>query len=180
MYRRLLLCGLLLLPVPLMAQQAVVDHESVGEYIAGTGDAWIDRQLADINRYADWYPDAFVDELFRYAGLPHAYADAVLKQHGWQAGDLYFAAVWGKVSGSGYRELVRARSQIPAASWKAVLASLPQAPEVKQWRAFRHTLVASYDHWDRPIQLDALLRQQLGDRAQRDRAAAARHTKATP
>ena len=39
------------------------------------------------------------------------------------------------------------------------------------WRALRHALVASYDHWDRPIRLDPLLQRQLGDRARRDTAA---------
>ena len=40
------------------------------------------------------------------------------------------------------------------------------------FKSLRHAIVASYDHWDRPIVLDALLRRQLGDRAQRDQAAA--------
>jgi hypothetical protein len=40
-----------------------------------------------------------------------------------------------------------------------------------QWRALRHAIVGSYDHWDRPIRLDPLLQRQLGDRAKRDVAA---------
>lgn len=172
---RLFLYCALLLPVPLMAQPAAGDSVPSVQHIAVTGDAWVDQQLADINRYADWYPDAFVDELFRYADVPHAYAEALLKQHGWQPGGLYFAAFWGKVTGVGYREVVRAWSQDAEGGWKAVVTRLPVRPEVPHWRALRHRLVASYDHWDRPIQLDALLRRQLGDREQRDQAAAARH-----
>jgi len=45
----------------------------------------------------------------------------------------------------------------------------------------RHALVASYDRWDRPIELDARLREQLGDAPARlARARAAYDTPAAP
>ena len=54
---------------------------------------------------------------------------------------------------------------------QAVVQTLPVVPENLHWRALRHALVASSDHWDRPIRLDPLLQRQLGDRARRDTAA---------
>jgi len=55
--------------------------------------------------------------------------------------------------------------------WADVIKGLPTAPTNLHWRALRYAIVASHDHWDRPITLDATLKRQLGDRAQRDRAA---------
>lgn len=168
MSKRLILCCLLFLPLPLMAQQAE-DASAVTEapavYAAGTGDAWLDRQLADINLYAARYPDAFVDELVRYTGVPQGYVESLLKDHQWQAADLYFACFWGKVTGLSYRELVRARSRYPTDDWETIVKTLTVAPENTHWRALRHAVVASYAHWDRPITLDALLKRQLGDPA---------------
>jgi len=152
-----------------LAQDAAAPEAPLAEavYAPATGDAWVDRQLADINRYAGRYPDAFLDELMRYGGARRAYAAALLNEQQWPAGDIYFACVWGKVSGLGCRELVRARSRLPQGSWADVLASRPEKPQNTQWRALRHAIVASFDHWERPIELDALLRSQLGDREQR-------------
>lgn len=171
----LLLClGLLAAasPLPLLAQQALAGLPvTVPAYAAGTDDAWVDRQLTDINAYAARYPDAFVDELARYGGARPGYVQALLENHDWTPADVYFACFWGHVTDSGCRPLVRARTALPDAGWKAVLDSLPSPPENLQWRALRHAIVASFDHWDRPIQLDALLQRQLGDRARRDAAA---------
>lgn len=168
------LCWLLAMaaaPLPLLAQQAPAARvEAAAVYAPGTGDAWVDRQLADINAYAARYPDAFIDELARYAGAHPDYVQALLREHGWKPGDIYLACFWGRASGRSCREPVRARTQAPQAGWKDVLASLQPPPDNLQWRAFRHAIVASYDHWDRPITLDALLQRQLGDRARRDAA----------
>lgn len=171
--RRWLLLGVLaLLPPGLLAQPAPPPASpAVAEYAAGTGDAWLDRQLADINAYAARYPEAFVDELVRYAGARPRYVQALLGVHGWKPADVYFACMWGQVTGTSCREPVRARSALPQASWKAVVETLQPAPDNLHWRALRHAVVASYDHWDRPITLDALLQRQLGDRARRDAAA---------
>ena len=86
-------------------------------------------------------------------------------------GDVYLACFWGKLNGSNCRTAVKARAQQPEASWKEVLAGLQPLPDNLRWRALRHAIVASFDHWDRPITLDPLLQRQLGDRAQREAAA---------
>ncbi|MGH8055095.1 MAG: hypothetical protein ACREP4_14375 [Stenotrophomonas sp.] len=167
----LLLGALTAMPLAVQAQQSTAATPAVAEYAAATGDAWVDRQLADINAYAVRYPDAFIDELSRYAGARPAYVEALLRNHGWKPADAYFACFWAHVADMSCSTLVRARSSMPGATWKAVLESLQPPPENLQWRALRHAIVASYDHWDRPITLDTLLKRQLGDRAQRDAAA---------
>lgn len=147
--------------------------EASGRPHYDTGDAWLDRQLADVNRYAERYPDAFVDEVVRYGGARRGYVQALMQQHGWAAGDVWFACFWGQAIGASCREPVQARTRLPGEGWRAVVESLAVAPENLHWRAVRHALVASYDHWDRPVRLDALLQRQLGDRARRDAAARA-------
>ncbi|MGE8279896.1 MAG: hypothetical protein ACN6O2_05620 [Stenotrophomonas sp.] len=158
--------------LPLSAQQVPATAPAAASMAsAGTGDVWIDKQLADIDAYAARYPDAFIDELTRYAGARPGYVQALLEGHGWTPGQVYFACFWGQISKRGYRALVQAHSQQPEAGWKAIVDGLQPPPDNLQWRALRHAIVASYDHWDRPIQLDALLQRQLGDRARRDAAA---------
>ncbi len=131
-----------------------------------SGDVWVDRQLLDIDRYAVRYPDSFLDEVARYAQMPRGYAEALLRECHWPARDIYFAGFLATATGRPYREVVRARSATGAqAGWAEVATGLQAPPGSLAYRALRHAIVASYDHWDRPIVLDALLRRQLGGRA---------------
>ena len=145
-----------------------------------TGDPWIDRQLDDIDAYAHRYPASFVDELTRSLGVPRGYAEAVLRVPDWRPGDLYLACAWAQALGAECREWVRAYSRDRPEGWQAVLAG-DGKPDNLAYRQVRHDIVASYDRWDRPITLDARLREQLGDTAQRlERARAAHPAENTP
>lgn len=171
--RSMLLGLLLLLPLAATAQQTAEKSEA---YVVDTGDAWVDTQLQDINHYAERYPDSFLDEVARYAGVPRGYVAALLQTHGWQAGDIYFACFWAKAIEHSCRDSVQAWSRATPEEgkpkrWQAVVNDLPVKPGNLHWRALRHAIVASHDHWDRPVKLDATLQRQLGDRAQRQRAA---------
>nr|WP_313510068.1 hypothetical protein [Stenotrophomonas geniculata] len=155
---RALLLSLLLVPATVLAQQTA---ERSAAYEVETGDSWVDAQLQDINHYAERYPDAFLDEVSRYADVPRGYISALFTTHGWQAGDIYFACFWAKASGQTCRDSVRAFSQDPEGGWEAVVKRMPSKPDNLHYRAVRHAIVASYQHWDRPITLDATLRRQL-------------------
>lgn len=172
--RPLLLLLLLWLPLLASAQQTAEKSEA---YRVHTGDPWVDSQLQDINHYAERYPDSFLDEVSRYAGVSRGYVAALMFTHQWQAGDIYFACFWAKATERSCRDAVQAWSRfVPEEGedkrWADVVAQMPVTPSNPHWRALRHAIVASHDHWDRPITLDATLKRQLGDRAQRDRAAA--------
>ena len=39
-----------------------------------SGDAWVDTQLADMNRYGTQYRDPFIDEMVRYHGAQRDHA----------------------------------------------------------------------------------------------------------
>ena len=130
-------------------------------YTVQTGDAWLDTWLPDINRYAERYPDSFLDEVSRYAEVPRGYVAALVNTHGWQAADVYFACFWAKAIERSCRDSVRAFNAHPEGGWEAAVQRLPVQPDNRHWRAVRHAVVASYRHWDRPITLDATLRRQL-------------------
>lgn len=156
-------------PAPTPASAATTD--AAPAVVPGTGDAWVDQHLADMGSYAQRYPDSFIDEVARYSGTPRDYVQALLQVHGWHAGDLYFACFWAQVVRLSCRDSVRAYSRDHHDGWEGVITRLAVAPDVANMRALRHAIVASYDRWERPITLDALLRRQLGDHAQRLEAA---------
>lgn len=146
---RLLMLGCLLLPAAVQAQQTA---EKSATYEVATGQSWLDARLVDINHYAERYPDSFLDELERYAGVRRGYAQALMADHGWHAADVYFACFWAKVVEGDCRTYVRARTNAadPQAGWRGVLQGSDPKPEQGHWRALRSAIDASYQHWDRP------------------------------
>jgi hypothetical protein len=150
-------------PAPTQAQTQAQTQTQTQTQAYRTGDAWIDRQVTDIDAYARRYPASFLDEASRHLGVPRGYAEAVLRVPGWRAGDLYFACAWAQATGQSCREVVRALSRAPERDWQAVLEAGPDAAPNLAYRQVRHAIVASYDRWDRPIELDGRLREQLGD-----------------
>ena len=139
-----------------------------------TGDAWIDGRLADIDRYAARHPDAFVDELERYAGIARAYTTALLEQPGWRAGDAWFACFLGRAVEASCRSVVRERSHAGTdAAWSGIAAGLDAVPGSKAYAALRLALADSYRRWDRPLHPDAALQRALRERETRQAVAAA-------
>lgn len=175
--RSLPLLSALLLPMLAVAQTSPASAPAAAApavapaVTPGTGDAWVDQHLADMGSYAQRYPDSFIGEVARYTGTPRGYVQALLQVHGWHAGDIYFACFWAQTLQSSCRDTVRAYSRDHHDGWEGVITRLSVTPETVHMRALRHAIVASYDRWERPITLDALLRRQLGDHAQRLEAA---------
>jgi len=166
----------ILLSAPLAAQTPIPDTQTEfnAAWEPGTGDAWVDRYLIDINAYARRHPDAFIDELVRYGG---AYRPSVqqLMQRDWQPGELWFACFWAQLIEVSCDKTIQLRQQYPELAWSERIEYLPVLPDRLHYRALRHALVASFDHWDRPIVLDAVLQRQLGSRTRRDTLARQQH-----
>ncbi|PPU21440.1 hypothetical protein [Xanthomonas arboricola] len=177
--RSLPLLSVLLLPMLAVAQRSPAPASAPAAaapavapaVTPGTGDAWVDQHLADMGSYAQRYPDSFIGEVARYTGTPRGYVQALLQVRGWHAGDIYFACFWAQTLQLSCRDTVRAYSRDHHDGWEGVITRLSVTPETVHMRALRHAIVASYDRWERPITLDALLRRQLGDHAQRLEAA---------
>ena len=136
----------LLLPMAALAQPA-----EAAPWTADTGDAVVDARLADINRYAQRYPDAFIDELVRYFDAPRALVDEQLRKQARAAGDLYYACALARVSGRPCRGVLEAWSAGHAEGWKGVAGDLGVVPGDARARRLREGIAESYARWGRPL-----------------------------
>ncbi|GAB3509442.1 hypothetical protein [Pseudoxanthomonas daejeonensis] len=135
--------------------------------VHATGDAWLDGRLADIDLYAERYPDAFAAELERYAGVPRAYVSGLLAQPGWHGGDAWFACFLAHATEATCRSVVRARTRAGAeTTWEAVAAEFDARPGSPAYGQLRLSLADSYRRWSRPLQPDPALTRALRKRAE--------------
>lgn len=171
---RLLLLALAVCAPATAAWAGPVAVDDAAPTARATGDAWLDRQLADIDRYAARYPDAFADELERYAGVPRGYVQALIQQQGWRPGDVWFACVLARAVDADCRAVVRRRAAAALEmDWAAVAAQFDALPGRDAYRAIRLAVADSYRRWARPLAPDAALRRALQERDQaREREAA--------
>lgn len=130
-----------------------------------SGDAWVDRQLDDINQYGERYREAFIDELVRYQGTPRELAQEMLVQRGWKPGDLYYACAMAQAIGQACRNVIAEWTRDHEDGWASVGKRLDIAPGSPSFRKLKRGFVASYDHWGRPLVLDAELRRAFPKRA---------------
>jgi hypothetical protein len=127
----------------------------------GTGDAWVDAVLVDIDRYAARYPDAFVDELARYHGAPRQLVAELLAGGRWTAGDVYFACALGQYAGQPCRSVVAARDRNRARDWSLVARDLGVVPGSDAFQRIKAAVVRSYERWARPLQVDTSLHAEF-------------------
>ncbi len=118
-------------------------------YQPRSGDAWIDRQLADINSYAARYPQSFADEMARYYSVPRDYVEAMLQQPSWEAGDILMACALAQVVAQPCRAVVREWSRDHAEGWAGVARRLQARPGSRQYRELRKDIKATYSRWAR-------------------------------
>jgi hypothetical protein len=118
-----------------------------------TGDAWVDRTLADVNRYGSRYPDAFVDELTRYLGAPRALVSGLLDAH-WAPGDVYYACALAQAAGQPCRAIADTWARDHGQGWSAITQRYGVAPGSAAFHRLKRGLVGSYDHWGRPLEID--------------------------
>ena len=148
--KRLLPIAVLLSGLVLASAVPVSAQESAPAYVPASGDASVDRHLADINEYAGRYPAAFADEMARYYAVPRGYVEAMMKQPDWTAGDIFMACALAQIVGQPCRAVVREWSRDHEGGWKAVAGRLQAEPGSPQYRRLRSALEATYRRWDRP------------------------------
>lgn len=147
MYLLRFACLLCLCAMSAVAAQA----QEVDEYHPRTGDAWIDRQLADINLYAARYPHSFADEVSRYYAVPRAYVEAMMQQPAWEPGDIVMACGLAQELGQPCRALVREWSRDHEEGWEGVAQRLQPPAGKTQYRQLRERIKQSYLRWARPL-----------------------------
>lgn len=116
-----------------------------------SGDAWIDRQLADINAYGSRYRGAFIDEVVRYHAAPRDLVDELVTKRNWAPGDVYYACAVAQVIGRPCRAIVDAWGQSHAEGWEEVArqAGIEKRPEAMA--RLKQDIIASYGRWGRPL-----------------------------
>ena len=120
-------------------------------YQPHSGDAWLDRQLADVNLYAARYPQSFADEMARYYSVPRDYVEAMLEQPSWRAGDILMACALAQAVAQPCRAVVREWSRDHAEGWAGVAKRLQAKPGSARYRELRKDIEATYSRWARPI-----------------------------
>ncbi|MFC0676795.1 hypothetical protein ACFFGH_02870 [Lysobacter korlensis] len=121
----------------------------------GTGDAAVDRQLADIDRYGARYRDAFVDELVRYHGAPRDFV-LVLVERDWPLGDIYYACALAYVAGRPCRYVADRYAGGDAVDWQALAQQLGVEPDSPQFGRLKRGIASSYRRWGRPLPLESV------------------------
>lgn len=139
-----------------------------------SGDAWTDRQLADVNAYAARYRDAYIDELVRYFDAPRELVTELLVERRWAPGDVYYACAIARVAGRPCRAVADAWAQGYAEGWEPIVRQMGIKPGSPEALRLKMALVDSYAHWARPIQLDAQLAREARRRAKAEARAEAK------
>ena len=140
----MLLC-LCMMGVPTTHAQEIVPYDP------RTGDAWIDRQLADMNAYAARYPDSFADEMARYYSVPREYAATLQAQPAWEAGDVFMACALAQILAQPCRKVVREWSRDHGEGWKGVRERMQPKPDAAINRELRKDIGETYERWSRPL-----------------------------
>ena len=145
---RLLLLAALLLG---MAVRASAQPAEEPAYQPRSGDAWIDRQLTDINRYAARYPRSFADEVARYYSVPRDYVEAMQQQPAWEPGDIFMACALAQRIAQPCRVVVREWSRDHVDGWAGVATRLQSKPGTAPYRELRKDIEQTYARWARPL-----------------------------
>jgi len=126
-------------------------QEGAEPWTAGTGDAVVDVRLADINRYARRYPEAFVDELVRYFDAPRPLLEELLGSRRAMPGDIYYACALARVTGRPCRGVLEAWAAGHEGGWQGIAGDLGVEPGGARARRLREGMADSYAHWGRPL-----------------------------
>lgn len=127
-----------------------------------SGDAQVDAQLADINRYAARWPNTFTDELLRYHHAPRDLVETLLQRR-WAPGDIYFACALAEAAGRPCRALADEWERHHADGWGAIAQRFGVAPGSPAFRQIERALAASYARWGRPLPSGAPPRSAVPD-----------------
>ena len=129
-----------------------------------SGDAWVDTQLDDVNRYGARYREPFVDEMVRHYGAPRALVNELLVTRRWAPGNVYYACAIAQALGRPCRYVVDEWERHHGKGWGEVAQALGIKPGSAEFHRLKRGFVATYDRWARPIQIDHDLREDFPGR----------------
>ena len=146
-----LLAACLLASSGLLASGVAHAQDYAFEWNPRSGDAWIDRQLADINAYGSRYRGAFVDEIVRYHAAPRDLVEELVNKRNWAPGDVYYACAVAQVIGRPCRAIVDAWGQSHAEGWEQVAMQAGIAKRPDAMARLKQDITGSYARWGRPL-----------------------------
>ncbi len=152
--RSALLCVAMASSTGVWAEAHAQDAVALGRsspYVPATGQAWLDRHLADINLYAERYPQAFADEISRYYAVRRGYVEALLLQPAWTAGDVFMACALARRASQPCRNLVREWSRDHEQGWAGVAGRVDLEPGSAEYLQISEDVRSSYRRWSRPL-----------------------------
>ena len=162
--------GLVALAALLAAFTATATAQDVGiDRDPRSGDAWVDRQLGDINRYGSRYREPFVDEMVRYYGAPRALVNELLVTGRWEPGDVYYACAIAQALGRPCRHVADEWDRNRGKGWGVVASELGIKPGSAEFHRLKRGIVPTYDRWARPIDIDHDLRKDFPGRGRTGR-----------
>lgn len=129
-----------------------------------SGDAWVDQQLGDINRYGTRYRDPFVNEMTRYHGASRDLVTDLLGRRNWAPGDVYYACSIAHVLDIPCGNVVDEWERNHGQGWGVVAQRMGIEPGSAEFHRLKRGFVPSYDRWGRPIVLDTELERAYPDR----------------
>jgi hypothetical protein len=116
-----------------------------------SGDAWVDRQLGDMNQYAARYRGAFIDELVRYRAAPRDLVTELVMKRGWAPGDVYYACAVAQLVGKPCRAVVEVWQQGHADGWRVVAKQVGLGSQPNAAGRMRQNITDSFERWGRPL-----------------------------
>lgn len=137
-------------------------HAQRGGYSAGTGDAWLDGRLGEVNQYGHSYRDPFVSEVVTL-GAPRSLVVELLDGRGWAPADIYMACQIASVLGIECGQVVERYDADPGHGWGRIAQDMGIKPGSAEFHALKRGTVSTYDRWGYPIQVDSSTRIDWSD-----------------
>lgn len=137
--------------MPAARAQTPVANPPAPEWEPHSGDAWVDRQLGDMNQYAARYRGAFIDELVRYRAAPRDLVTELVMKRGMAPGDVYYACAVAQLVGKPCRAVVEVWQQGHADGWRAVARQVGLGSQPNAAGRMRQSITDSFERWGRPL-----------------------------
>lgn len=128
-----------------------------------TGSPWLDRLLADVDRYAARHPRAYVAELVRYYRIPPDRIASLLRRSGISPGGLLYACALARAAVLPCASVVDQWRREPEPGWLGVNTALGVLPGSLASKRLAAQLRATYARWARPLPEDRLHDAANGD-----------------
>lgn len=133
---------------------ASAEDPSSSSQHSATGSPWLDRLLADVDRYAARHPRAYVAELVRYYRIRPDQVASLLRRSGIRPGGLLYACALARAAVLPCASVVDQWRSRPEPGWLGLSTALGAPPGSPASKRLAAQLRATYARWARPLPED--------------------------